>query len=259
MNIEITSQNGINLRGYLEGPKAALEDGESCSLIILMHGLMDSGEFGLIRKQADIYKSAGYAVLAVDFDGHGRSDGRLIDMTISREIEDAEAILAYARDLPFLSDITLIGHSQGGAVAAAIAARHSEDIDRLVLLAPGGMIADKLRAGMCFGTTFDPADPPERVVIFDDYIGRDYIVDAMALDLYAMAKGYQNRPVLLVAGREDPLVPEEVVERYREIYAAADAGNAVTLRTIEGAPHDFREHEAEVAELVLAFARENRA
>ena len=251
--VEIGSENGLTLRGYLEGPAAVPEAGEGCPLIILMHGLMDSGEFELIRKQADACTAAGYAVLAVDFDGHGRSDGRLIDMTISRELQDAEAILAFAEEQPFVSEIILIGHSQGGVIASVTAARHSDEIGRLVLLAPGGMLADKLRSCTCFGTAFDPADPPEKVMVFDDYVGRDYIVDAMAMDLYAMAEGYHDHAVLLIAGGADPLVAEPVVRQYESVYTQPELNNSVTFTVIPDAPHDFAEHEHEVTEAVLAF------
>ena len=252
-DVEILSDSGVTLRGYLEGPTDALNGTAACPLIILMHGLMDSGEFELIRLQADAYTAAGYAVLAVDFNGHGKSDGKLIDMTISSELQDAEAILRWAEQQPFASRLIVIGHSQGGVVASILAARHSDGIDRLVLLAPGGMLADKFRAGTCFGTSFDPADPPEKVMVFDDYVGRDYIVDAMSMDLYALAEGYHGHSVLLIAGGADPLVAEDVVRRYEQIYTRADAGNQVSFQIIPDAPHDFAGHESEVTDAVLTF------
>lgn len=86
MDVSIVSGNGNTLRGYLQGPETIVSQGEAGRLIILMHGLMDSSEFDLIRKQADVYAGAGYAVLAMDFNGHGKSDGRMIDMTISKEL-----------------------------------------------------------------------------------------------------------------------------------------------------------------------------
>ena len=253
VTIAMISENGLTLRGYLKGPSNALENGEACPLIVLMHGLMDSNEFDLICKQADAYVEAGYAVLAMDFNGHGHSDGKLIDMTISSELQDAEAILAYAKQLPFVSSLTLIGHSQGGAVAAATAARHSDAIDRLVLLAPGGALADKIRSGSFFGTTFDPADPPEKIQAFDDYVGRNYLQDAASLDLYGMAEGYVNHSVLLIGGSEDPLVNAEAIGKYETIYRKEEAHNEVTSIEIAGAPHDFYEYEEQVISTVLTF------
>lgn len=254
-NIEIRSGNGLTLRGYFEGPATALEGGAKCDLIILMHGLCDSGEFDLIRKQADAYTSAGFAVLAMDFDGHGKSDGKLIDMTISKELQDAEAIIKYARRLPAVSKIIMIGHSQGGVIASIAAARHSDDVDSLVLLAPGGMIADVLRSGSCFGMKFNPDNPPESVLVFDDYLGRDYITDAMGMNLYGMADGYNGHQVLLVAGGEDPLVSEEVVKKYRGIYEKPGLDNRVEYVKVDGAPHDFCAYEIEVIDKVMSFIK----
>lgn len=253
VDVTIISKNGSTLRGYLEGPASAIEDGETCPLIILMHGLMDSGEFELIRKQADSYKTVGYAVLAVDFNGHGRSDGKLIDMTVSRELHDAEAIFAYAKQLPFVSEIILIGHSQGGIIASITAARHSEEINHLVLLAPAGALSDIMRAGSFFGQSFDPSNPPEKLMAFDDYVGRDYIMDVLALDPYGMAEGYTGHPILLIGGSEDPLVNSEVIEEYGAIYRKPEYHNEVVYKVIDGAPHDFYGFEEQLSSMVLEF------
>lgn len=42
-------------------------------------------------------------------------------MTVANEIEDAKKVYEYARSLDFVSDIALLGHSQGGVVASMVA------------------------------------------------------------------------------------------------------------------------------------------
>ena len=82
-----------------------------------MHGFMSKKEMYPMPAIAKALAKAGIASIRFDFDAHGKSEGRFMDMTISSEIADAKAVLAYARNLPFVTDIALIGHSQGGVVA----------------------------------------------------------------------------------------------------------------------------------------------
>jgi len=252
--IEIPSKSGI-LRGYLKGPSKVLAGKKKAPLIVIMHVLDDWCEFDLIKKQADAYAQEGYAVLTVDFDGHGYSDGKFFDMTLSKEFEDAEAIMNYAKSLKFALEINLIGHSQGGVVASVTAVKFSDDIKRLVLLAPGGMLADNLRAGRCFGVEFDPSNPPEKFVVFGDEIGRDYVIDAMKMDLYKMAEGFSGHNILLVSGGADPLVKEEVVRNYEKLYSKPECKNKVSFVQIPDAPHDFAGFEPVVIENVLKFLK----
>jgi pimeloyl-ACP methyl ester carboxylesterase len=100
--------------------------------------------FGGFRSDMDSTKAAaldawgersGRAVLRFDYSGHGRSGGRFEDGTISRWLEDAQAMLA-ARggDRP-----VVVGSSMGGWIAllaARAAAARGQALGGLVLIAP---------------------------------------------------------------------------------------------------------------------------
>ena len=88
-------------RGYeVSGPegglamKIALPDGfdpdrDECSMVLLMHGIFSSKDYNPMPSLAKALAKAGIASIRFDFDGHGKSEGRMQDMTIEKEIADA--------------------------------------------------------------------------------------------------------------------------------------------------------------------------
>ncbi len=78
----------------------------------------------------------GFRVLVYDLYGRGFSDrpkGRQNAEFFLRQLEDL------LNDQGVEDDITLLGYSMGGSIAAAFAARHPDRLRRLILLAPAGM------------------------------------------------------------------------------------------------------------------------
>src|SRR5262245_17862338 len=74
-------------------------------------------------------------VIALDLRGHGLSDkpSRGYDMT--QMVADLEAALDV---LKVKDKFVLVGHSFGGAIASEYAAKHSERVERLILIATAG-------------------------------------------------------------------------------------------------------------------------
>ena len=96
---------------------------DSCPMVILMHGIFSSKDYGPMPQLARGLAKAGIASIRFDFDGHGRSEGRKQDMTIEKELADARAVWNYVQSLPYVSAVGLLGHSQGGVVASMTAGR----------------------------------------------------------------------------------------------------------------------------------------
>lgn len=90
-------------------------------MVILMHGIFSSKDYGPMPQLAKGLAKAGIASIRFDFDGHGKSEGRKQDMTIEKELADARAIWSYVQSLPYVSGLGLLGHSQGGVVASMTA------------------------------------------------------------------------------------------------------------------------------------------
>lgn len=228
---------------------------DSCNLVILMHGIFSSKDFTPMPAIAKELAQAGIASIRFDFNGHGKSEGRLQDMTIAKEIADALAMWEYARSLPYVSGIGLLGHSQGGVIASMSAGIISSDSAtygpapyKLVLLAPGSVIKEACQGGRFFNATFDPANPPEAVnCIGGMKLGREYLLSTQKLDIYGTAKAYTG-PVRLIHGDEDNIVPMWCSEKFVQTY-----GDASELIVVKGENHMITKKLNMVVKLVVEF------
>ncbi|MCR4966148.1 MAG: alpha/beta fold hydrolase [Bacteroidales bacterium] len=199
-----------------------MEAGEKRDLVILCHGLNADKNFPLLRMTERQLQGEGYATLTFDFNGHGESEGRFSEMTIANEIEDLEQVLAYAQDLRFVDDIALIGHSQGGVVAAMVAGKHPEDIKSMVLLAPSPSIRDDVARGELFGIRFNPLDVPDSLVLNNGIaLGERYLRTATRLPIFETSAKYQGK-VCLIHGTGDILVPWTCSEHYHQIWPGSE-------------------------------------
>lgn len=197
------------------------EDTDKCPMVILMHGIFSSKNIVPIPALAKALAKEGIASICFDFGGHWKSEGQMQRMTVGKEIEDALAMWEYAKSLPYVNRIGLLGHSQGGVVAsmtAGILSERGESPAALVLIAPGSVVQDACRNGKFFGARFDPADPPEFVKCFGIMkLGREYILTTQELDIYGTASSYSG-PVRIIHGSKDTIVPMSCSERFVEAY-----------------------------------------
>ncbi|MBQ5983903.1 MAG: alpha/beta fold hydrolase [Bacteroidales bacterium] len=239
--------------------KVALPDGfnpetDRCPLVILMHGIFSSKDYNPMPSLAKALARAGISSIRFDFDGHGKSEGRMQDMTIEKEIADAMAIWKYAESLPYVDGIGFLGHSQGGVIASMtagrLAAAGGRVPDGVVLLAPGSVIKQACQGGKFFNARFDPADPPEYIRCWGMMkLGREYLLTTQALDIYGTAAAYMG-PVLLLHGTKDSIVPMWCSEQYLETY-----GDRANLVKVEGENHLITRKKKEICAQVVAFFR----
>lgn len=226
-------QGGLAMEVTL--PEDFNEDTDKCPMVILMHGIFSSKNIVPVPALAKALAKEGIASICFDFGGHWKSEGKMQHMTVDKEIEDALAIWEYAKSLPYVNKIGLLGHSQGGVVAAmtaGILASMGEFPAALVLVAPGSVIQDACKGGKFFSAEFDPADPPEYVKCFGMMkLGREYILTTQELDIFGTAKAYTG-PVRLIHGSKDTIVPMSCSEKFVETY-----DQEAELIVVEGENH----------------------
>ncbi len=149
---EVTFENaaaGVTLSGTLTTPRGAARP----AAVVLVSGSGPQDRDSAISGHrpflvlADHLTRAGLAVLRYDDRGFGRSSGRFADATTDDFAADAAAAVAYLRALPGIDTarIMVIGHSEGGLVAARLAARDPR-LAAVVSLAGPALRGDSLLA-----------------------------------------------------------------------------------------------------------------
>lgn len=98
--------------------------------VVCVHGVGQHG--GIFEDLGEALAAAGRRVTAVDLRGHGGS-GHEPPWNLDTHVDD----LLETLDDAGIETATLIGHSFGGTVVAALAARAPQRVRRLVLLDPG--------------------------------------------------------------------------------------------------------------------------
>lgn len=225
--------DGPNGKLYVVVDEPPLSPGEKCPVVIQMHGLMslcDDPVMGMVSKKLN---REGIATVRFDFDGHARSGGKFVDMTVSNEVADARFIYDYVKGLGRYDSVSFLGHSQGGLVASLLAGElGSNAIDKVVLMAPASMLADQAKEGYVIKAKFDPFNVPEFVRLNGAHIGRGYILDLQKMDVYKQSSKYEG-PVCIIQGTSDETVPYTCSIKYHETYKNSD------LHLMEGYGHDF--------------------
>ncbi|MFF2483399.1 alpha/beta hydrolase [Paenibacillus sp. NPDC058071] len=129
----LNGKNGSNLytREWLPDTDESLLQGA----VVLLHGMGEHGE--RYAHVAERLTDAGFAVLAMDQQGHGLSEGRRGHLSSIQDAADNASLLIEeaAERHPGLP-LFLYGHSMGGNVALNCALRNKPEIAGLVLTSP---------------------------------------------------------------------------------------------------------------------------
>ncbi|WP_422232257.1 alpha/beta fold hydrolase [Methylorubrum rhodinum] len=153
----------------------------------------------------------GRRMVRFDYSGHGESEGRFEDGTISDWLDDAEAVIAaHAGERP-----VLVGSSMGGWIACLVArnrARQGRSLGGVVLIAPALDFTEELmwasfpleirerlaRDGVWYRPTdYAPEPDPIRMALIED--GRRHLLLGEDLE--------PGGPVHILQGMRDPDVP----------------------------------------------------
>lgn len=104
--------------------------------VILAHGIsVDKDEEGLFVNLSKRLTELNYSVLRFDFSGHGQSQRKSVDLTISQELTDMDAAFNEVKSKKF-HNISILGASFGGGIAVMFAARHQKYLNNLLLWYP---------------------------------------------------------------------------------------------------------------------------
>jgi pimeloyl-ACP methyl ester carboxylesterase len=176
------------------------------------------------------------AVMAIDLPGHGESDPAS-EATVESYADAAAGLL----DALGAGPVVVAGHSLGGAVAVALAARHPELVKALVLISSCAKLPANngrferllstlpapIRRFVFFSASkkalFSPGAPIRGVQLGlkdlrscpPETVRKD-VAAAQAMDLEAAAHGLRV-PALILCGTQDRLTPVALSEQLRDL------------------------------------------
>lgn len=238
-------------------------EGEPRGVVVLSHGLGEHA--GRYHHVARRFGEAGLVTYALDHRGHGRSGGKRVYLRDLSEYTGDFATLVGIADgeHPHLTKVVL-GHSMGGGIVFTYAAEHPAEYDLVVLSGPAvdaeanvsrllafvGKIVGKVAPGVPVQELDVNAVSRDPAVVAaynaDPLVWHGKVPAGIARALLLVGESMPRRargitkPVLVVHGSDDRLVPAAGSERMVECLAAED----VHLKVYPGLYHEvFNEPE----------------
>ncbi|MDE7296603.1 MAG: alpha/beta hydrolase [Clostridia bacterium] len=199
------------------------------SVVIFSHGY--NGYRDDFKSSANFLMENGIGAITFTFCGSGARDTSgfaTTDMTLVTEKEDLLAVMDYAKALKwFDGNLFLCGGSQGGMVSAMAGEERMNDIRGMALLFPGFCIPTDWNA-------WYPDDDKIPVTIpwWGVDLGRNFVLSLRDIDIYANMASF-TKPVLLMHGTNDNIVPLSYSQRASETYPNAE------LVIYQGEGHGF--------------------
>lgn len=224
-------------------------------IIVLCHGFSASKQSTTYLRFEEILNSKQISTLRFDFYGHGESDGKFEDITISEAVDDTLQAINFVKNLGY-TKIGLFGSSFGG-IASIMAASNSKDIFVLALKSPVSndmekMLAERRTQGPEAWKkkgylNYTNATSGEKL-----RLNYSFYVDAQHINGYKVAKKIEV-PTIIVHGDEDKIVPIE------QSIKTASIIKDCRLDVIKGANHFYSKPEdfEKMLELISEFIFEH--
>lgn len=207
---EMTVEKGI-LRGFFHQPNS-----KRYPICIIFHGFtgQKTGTKFSYVQLARTLETKNVATLRLDFLGSGESDQEFKDMTFKEELYCANKILEDVLSMPEVTEIYVLGHSMGGAIASELAAQHPQSISRLCLWAPAFNLPEALQY------LIGKKEPNEEG-LYDHNgfeISQAFVDDLVSRNLYENLHIYQNK-LLVIHGTKDTTVPYSITQKYLPLFS----------------------------------------
>ena len=157
--------------------------------VITCHGLFSSKQSEKFLNITDIFSQEGFAVVRFDFGGCGESTGAIADTTVTRRLQELEAVMHHLSCHAQLSGrYGILGSSLGGYVGLLYAARHP------------------VAALSVWATPCDLLSISKNIPQADLHkLRQKFFSDARMYNLPAAVSGM--RSVQVIQGRKDEIVP----------------------------------------------------
>lgn len=231
---------------------------DSRNVVIVSHGFTGSKDEDFLPRLCINLKKQGVNAFALDYSGHGKSEGKFKDITFTGQIKELQKAIDYLYNKGFTS-IGLIGHSQGGAISLLTAVR-DERTDFLVSLA--GVAYTQNYYDLLEDKGASRKELEEKGWVSWQEEREDGIHEfTLKKEFYDDATSYRpveeikklDIPVLFLHGSKDELVAEKDSE---DLYRNASCPRE--LIAIPGADHNFLGKEDRMIKEVTLWIKEHQ-
>ena len=233
--IEFINEKGLTIRGIVHVPK------EYETAVVVCHGFPSNHEANTPKRIARNLESRGYLVLRFTFSDSYPSDGNFENKLMSNEVNDIKCAIDFVYNNFSFKRLVLFGHSTG-AIDSSLYAYKDKRINKLVL---SGVVSDLKHAAR-----YDFSD--EQIKSFWE---RNYIIynspgkwihrkklrkkfydEFFKLNIPKAIKKY-NRPLLIIHGEKDPIIPSW--KDPLELYALANKPKRLVI--VKDAGHSYKD------------------
>jgi uncharacterized protein len=244
--IYFNNTNGDKLCAIVNNPS----DDKNKPVIVLAHGFSTSKNSGTYTTLAEKLAKHDISTFRFDFFGHGESEGKFENITISEAVDDILHAIKYLKTQKYIK-IGLMGSSFGG-ISSIIAASKTNDLYLLALKSPVSNYLEKEIETKSEEELEDWKTKGYRIYVSGD--GRESKLNYSFFEDFRNNDGYKAAPkikipTLIVHGDKDEIVP------YKQSVKTCKLIADCKLNTIKGADHRYENpaHKEEMWEAIVNF------
>jgi alpha-beta hydrolase superfamily lysophospholipase len=212
---------------------------EAKGIVAIVHGFAEHS--GRYKHVAEILSQAGWSVAAFDSRGHGQSGGRRAHIDqFSEYIDDLQSFIDEIARVGYAQSPILLGHSQGGLVAARFAQMYPDRISALALSSPflalavrvpwfkafAGKAVSGIFPSLAMKTGLDPKDLSHDQEVVDKYAADPLVSEVAtarwfteitkAQEITLQQASLVKLPLLVMQAGEDRLASVGATKRFSE-------------------------------------------
>ncbi|VFQ83027.1 unnamed protein product [Cuscuta campestris] len=231
-----------------------LHDTGSPDIVVLCHGFRSSKEFKIMVNISAALEKEGISAFRFDFSGNGESEGTFHYGHYQKEADDLHSVVEH-----FTSEkrrvVAILGHSKGGNVVLLYASRYHDvpnvvnvsgryDMGRGIVERLGENYVERIKKEGFLDVKNKAGEVEYRVT-------EESLMDRLNTDMNkACLQIDRGCRVLTVHGSNDEIIPVEDAFEFNKVVPNHE------LKIIEGANHDYKVEQDELAYAVVSFIKE---
>ncbi|GLZ37911.1 alpha/beta fold hydrolase [Actinokineospora sp. NBRC 105648] len=206
----VRTLDGLQLGATFDAP-----DGPPTHAVLLVHGAgVTREEGGFFTRIAAGLADQAVASLRIDLPGHGESEGRQEDLSLSGVLNAIRSGIEHLKSLVDVPVVSLLAASFSGGVSSYYAAKRPSEVDRLVLINPLIDYKQRFVDEKSAWTNDHISDKAGRQLLEQGYVGHSPsfklgrpILNEVFWLQPRTALAEITAPTLIVHGTEDTFIP----------------------------------------------------